>query len=267
MRSLIVREMALFIFCSVFVIGCGLAKTDRKYSADYFSEIVGDALVWEEYWKSPFDNMGVPPLNKKSDIKYICFINGDDMMVFIDDYLCVLNFQRHENRWLYYEAVVYNETKITPQNNKRDYAEYKNRMLKNAHVKTTELRKLNLEVINPKGFSEVKVELVKKVFIKNILTNEFKKFVYQVSKAGSQKPVSIRVGDFNVDNSLMYYYVKDLDYCGRVFINPVNHQVIHEEFESYLENPNGIYLENIIKRIDENGRWFIYHNGKFVSER
>jgi hypothetical protein len=124
-----------------------------------------------------------------------------------------------------------------------------------------------LQVLDFSAFDSIKVNKVEQLFKEHILTKEFFQEIKEYrSPKLARAPIRIRVGNFTKDSSWIYYQVEGMEYLETIQLDPMGKRFVYHDEYSFKAPPHMWDYPHAIKRLKENGAWFVVKNGKLVKE-
>jgi hypothetical protein len=238
--------------------------------------LVGEAYVWNHYWFNDwgkdFDRVFRA---RKKEIIGVCSV--DDVLnkqkgysIFFDNLPGELSFYKDGSWWAMDVITDYKDERLLPTENKKEYFDSKAMHLESMKNLEVYFDKNIFGVLNFGKFGAEKKKFVKDVFLKKIFAEDMDSY-RDIINRNSKNGILIKVGNFNFNYCVFYYYVEGLNYedgvpyFGTVYFDPKTGKAIHNELIGGQVKPTIKKYKNAIKRIDQDGMIFKYVNGKFLD--
>ena len=232
------------------------------------SDAVARAAVWDNYWFGFWKS--IPRMAEAQEQLTgwpVRATNGEDVLVFVDELHSVFScsFQKQyacDFVWNYGDRLCAEEP---------DFVEYESiKKSKGAGQQKISIvmRPELLRAVNFSSFDDAKARKVQILINAHYLDKEF---FHDARKYYGQRarydPIRIRVGNFNLDSPLIYFYVDGMPYLPIMSLDPTASRFVYLDEWSIDSGSHRCYYPHAIKRIRENGAWFTVENGKLVREK
>jgi hypothetical protein len=256
------KELMFIILFLNFFMSCSFAIKDNYASfiegqKSDFAAMVGQSLIWYDYWEGYWNNTIKDKLNSNRKIIINitrCSNDKNCFNVYVDDLLVYLWF----DKFSVWQPGFINYINLPKDSNKdnaiRDYNDYKNKE-KILYPKYEIAVAGDISnVLNFGSFDKHKIEIINKLIGADIRDNATLNFLKEKSKNG--RSILIHVGNFNIHFPWLYYYIDTTDYIGEIFFDVKNFNILHSDMFYIKENVKESLYENIKRRIIENGKVF-----------
>ncbi len=240
--------------------------------------LVGEAYVWNHYWYNDWgkDFEKVFKVGRKEKIG-VCLI--DNKMkeekgygIFFDKLPAELFFYKQNNSWYAPDVSCdYIDERTSKKQNIKDYIDFKAKQSAPIKEFSVFFDKEVLNVLNFGPFNGEKRKFVKEIFLDRILKGSDLEFI-QKNEENSKKGILIKVGNFNFNYPIFYYYVEGLNddegipYLGFVNFDTETRKVFQDDLISGEVQPIKRKYKNALKRIDQTGLTLRYMNGRFEDD-
>lgn len=132
---------------------------------------------------------------------------------------------------------------------------------------TINLQPKLLEDIKFGPFDASKIEKVRRLFDQHILNKEFfENLRLGQASHSAQRAVRIRIGNFNQNSHLIYFYVEGDPYLQTIELNAAGDLFARVDEWRIDGAPHSRDYPHAVKRIEENGSWFVVKDGKLSKE-
>lgn len=280
----------IFMILSVFLAGVSCCPADNvdgfpneTGKEKELAKLVGEAYVWNHFW---FNDWGKNfdkglKIGKKETVGVSVI---DDKVkkqkgysIFFDSLPSDLSFYKDGSWWAPDVLEDYNDERLSLSENKKAYLDSK--AMHSDSMKSFEVRfdKNIFKVLDFGKFGVDKKKFVEDVFVKKIFVEDIDSFRKVISR-NSKNGISIRVGNFNLNYPVFYYYVEGLDYeggeegkgmpyLGSVLFDPKTRNLIHNDIVGNDVKPIKRKYKNAISRIRQTGITLRYKDGHFVETK
>jgi len=229
---------------------------------------VAEATIWGNYW---FGFWGSIPNMAKTGGELTAWpvrpVNGADVYVFVDELhsVFICSFEKKyacDTLWNFGDSL----GSAGPQF--EEYESDKQRYSADRQKLSISLRPDLLRTVEFSPFDDAKIRKIETLFDQHVLDKEFFQRVRQGrTRKLSNQPIRIRVGDFNLDSFLIYFYINGDPYLSTIWLDPTGNRFTYLEEWSTDYGILRYYYPHAVKRIQENGAWFVVKNGKLVKDR
>jgi hypothetical protein len=225
-------------------------------------EAVAKAAVWDNYWFRFWEDKLPKLIQTKASLTAwsVRVVKTNDILIFVDELNSVFDCVRDSG--FSCEAIW--------EFDGPDAAEYQidKRRYGVGHQKLAmDLNPGLLRVATFGPFDQAKVSKLQRVFQDSVLNAEFFNEVKEYrSPALANRPIRIRVGNFNLDSQWLYYYVEGERYLETIEFDSSGTRVVHQDDGNLDSPPFKWTYPKAVKRIRENGVWFVVKDGKLVRE-
>ena len=242
--------------------------TEKIADISDLPEVVAKAIVWDNYWFGYWPNK-VPKMAQSTTHLTVWPVrvpNEDAVYVFIDELHSVVHcYLDHA----YYVQWIddYEDPVLSAGPRLEEFEIDKHRYGVGQQSLSVVLGPETLSTIRFDRFGALKIAKVEQSFNNHILNKDFFDEVKQYrSQEFAQKPIRIKVGNFNFDSPWIYYHVEGMEYLESIQFDSAGKSFVHLDSYSFTDPPHAWDYPHAIKRIAENGSWFVIKNGKLVKE-
>ena len=232
------------------------------------SEAVAKAIVWNNYWFGYWPTK-IPKMiqaNATLTAWSVRAEKGQAVYVFVDELHSVFHCYRDGEP--YVQSVWDHEDALLPAGPQLEEYDLEKRQY-GVGQQSFSIR-LNPALSQTLAFGEfdaLKIERVQRVFEEYVLNKDFFDNVreYRSPKLAG-RPIRVHVGNFNLNSTWIYYYVEGMDYLETIEFDPAGKRFVYLDAYSFTAPPHAVDYPHAIKRIQEDGTWFVVKDGKLVKE-
>lgn len=247
------------------------------------AKLVGEVYVWNHWWfqdwKNNFDKnfeLG------KREVVGVCFNGHDDKEnmgynIFFDKLIADISFFKQADSW-YVPGIVddYQSFVGSGISERSEYFEFEKKQLCPIKEFTVVFNKDVFNVLDFGKFTDEKKKFVEKSLMELIFTKKRLNWMKKNLDVIPENEIVIKVGNFNFNYPVFYYYIVGLNYdggygeevmpyLGFVYFDIKSRKAFCEDFIA----SDGILrrkYKNAISRIDQTSATLYYKNGKFVDK-
>jgi len=232
------------------------------------AEGVARAIVWDDYWFGYWEDR-IPKmiLEKRTLTGWpVPAKDGKGTYVLVDDLHGEFYCSREE-RPLCNTTADYEDALAPAGPDLPEYQARKRASGAGQQKITIDLEPKLLEAIKFGPFDASKIEKAERLFNQHVLNKEFFESLRQGQASQSaRRAVRIRIGNFNLDSSFIFFYVEGDPYLQTIELDARGNSFVHLD-EWRIDSPPHLKdYPHAVKRIEENGSWFAAKDGKLSKE-